>query len=188
MILLITDCKIRLKWACEIQRKTILIYYVLNRFEKKIRYASRKARADVRKRVKGRFVKAGEAYDYDPLCETRSYWDICLLLSARLRLTSMKLLCLGDLNSYIISYFISPELQLRCILEVEKKKEKKKKFTRSHQLFRMLFVFFLLYSRRNRHLLFWGKKNMHITLRGSCITSCTTLPTLPPFLFLLFAS
>ncbi|MBA0560508.1 hypothetical protein Golob_017398 [Gossypium lobatum] len=29
------------------------------RFEKRVRYASRKARADVRKRVKGRFVKAG---------------------------------------------------------------------------------------------------------------------------------
>lgn len=43
------------------------------KFDKKIRYASRKARADVRKRVKGRFVKAGEAYDYDPLCDTRSY-------------------------------------------------------------------------------------------------------------------
>ncbi|KAL5223651.1 hypothetical protein ABZP36_010290 [Zizania latifolia] len=43
------------------------------KFDKKIRYASRKARADVRKRVKGRFIKAGEAYDYDPLCETRSY-------------------------------------------------------------------------------------------------------------------
>ncbi|KAF3796806.1 Zinc finger protein CONSTANS-LIKE 9 [Nymphaea thermarum] len=42
------------------------------KFEKKIRYASRKARADIRKRVKGRFVKAGEAYDYDPLCQTRS--------------------------------------------------------------------------------------------------------------------
>ncbi|XP_062220162.1 zinc finger protein CONSTANS-LIKE 9-like isoform X1 [Phragmites australis] len=37
------------------------------KFDKKIRYASRKARADVRKRVKGRFIKAGEAYDYDPL-------------------------------------------------------------------------------------------------------------------------
>ena len=36
------------------------------RFGKKIRYASRKARADTRKRVKGRFVKTGEAYDYDP--------------------------------------------------------------------------------------------------------------------------
>ncbi|KAG6768637.1 hypothetical protein NC652_019647 [Populus alba x Populus x berolinensis] len=36
-------------------------------FSKQIRYASRKARADTRKRVKGRFVKAGEAYDYDPL-------------------------------------------------------------------------------------------------------------------------
>lgn len=46
--------------------------FPLNRFEKKIRYASRKARADVRKRVKGRFVKAGDAYDYDPLCQTRS--------------------------------------------------------------------------------------------------------------------
>ncbi|XP_042513807.1 zinc finger protein CONSTANS-LIKE 9-like [Macadamia integrifolia] len=43
------------------------------RFEKKIRYASRKASADVRKCVKGRFVKAGDAYDYDPLCQTRSY-------------------------------------------------------------------------------------------------------------------
>nr|WCD39349.1 CO [Stipa breviflora] len=43
------------------------------KFDKKIRYASCKARADVRKRVKGRFVKAGEAYDYDPLSETRSY-------------------------------------------------------------------------------------------------------------------
>lgn len=43
------------------------------KFEKKVRYASRKARADVRKRVKGRFVKAGDVYDYDPLNETRSY-------------------------------------------------------------------------------------------------------------------
>nr|QVG73934.1 COL7 [Tamarix hispida] len=42
------------------------------KFDKKVRYASRKARADVRKRVKGRFVKAGEAYDYDPLNPTRS--------------------------------------------------------------------------------------------------------------------
>ncbi|KAJ4977205.1 hypothetical protein NE237_002311 [Protea cynaroides] len=38
-------------------------------FGKQIRYASRKARADTRKRVKGRFVKAGEDYDYDPLTE-----------------------------------------------------------------------------------------------------------------------
>ncbi|CAK9151843.1 unnamed protein product [Ilex paraguariensis] len=42
------------------------------KFEKKVRYASRKARADVRKRVKGRFVKAGDVYDYDPLSKTRS--------------------------------------------------------------------------------------------------------------------
>ncbi|KAD6795697.1 hypothetical protein R6Q59_031748 [Mikania micrantha] len=39
-------------------------------FGKHIRYASRKARADTRKRVKGRFVKAGEEYDYDPLVTT----------------------------------------------------------------------------------------------------------------------
>nr|URA29435.1 B-box protein 20 [Muscari aucheri] len=43
------------------------------KFEKKIRYVSRKTRADVRKREKGRFVKAGDSYDYDPLCRTRSY-------------------------------------------------------------------------------------------------------------------
>ncbi|KAA8526643.1 hypothetical protein F0562_008154 [Nyssa sinensis] len=42
------------------------------KFEKRVRYASRKARADVRRRVKGRFVKAGDAYDYDPLSQTRS--------------------------------------------------------------------------------------------------------------------
>ncbi|KAL0443072.1 UNVERIFIED_CONTAM: Zinc finger protein CONSTANS-LIKE 10 [Sesamum latifolium] len=41
------------------------------KFNKKIRYASRKARADVRKRVKGRFVKTGDPYDYDPLDLTR---------------------------------------------------------------------------------------------------------------------
>ncbi|KAG0570741.1 hypothetical protein KC19_6G184500 [Ceratodon purpureus] len=39
----------------------------IRRFDKKIRYESRKARADIRKRVKGRFVKLGEAYDYDPV-------------------------------------------------------------------------------------------------------------------------
>ncbi|GFZ07578.1 CONSTANS-like 9 [Actinidia rufa] len=43
------------------------------KFDKKVRYASRKARADVRRRVKGRFVKAGDAYDYDPLSQTRSF-------------------------------------------------------------------------------------------------------------------
>ncbi|KAL0398916.1 UNVERIFIED_CONTAM: Zinc finger protein CONSTANS-LIKE 10 [Sesamum radiatum] len=43
------------------------------KFNKKIRYASRKARADVRKRVKGRFVKTGDPYDYDPLDLTRIY-------------------------------------------------------------------------------------------------------------------
>ncbi|ANM64631.1 unnamed protein product [Arabidopsis thaliana] len=39
-------------------------------FGKQIRYASRKARADTRKRVKGRFVKAGDSYDYDPSSPT----------------------------------------------------------------------------------------------------------------------
>ncbi|KAL2493658.1 Zinc finger protein CONSTANS-LIKE 10 [Forsythia ovata] len=43
------------------------------KFEKRVRYASRKARADTRRRVKGRFIKAGDAYDYDPLSQTRSY-------------------------------------------------------------------------------------------------------------------
>ncbi|XP_073000681.1 zinc finger protein CONSTANS-LIKE 9-like [Typha latifolia] len=43
------------------------------RFDKKIRYESRKARADVRRRVKGRFIKAGDAYDYDPLCQDKSF-------------------------------------------------------------------------------------------------------------------
>lgn len=42
------------------------------KFDKRVRYASRKARADVRRRVKGRFVKAGEAYDYDPLTQTET--------------------------------------------------------------------------------------------------------------------
>ncbi|KAH7282878.1 hypothetical protein KP509_35G051200 [Ceratopteris richardii] len=42
-------------------------------YEKTIRYESRKARADTRRRVKGRFVKAGEAFDYDPLSATKSY-------------------------------------------------------------------------------------------------------------------
>ncbi|GFQ07109.1 zinc finger protein constans-like 9 [Phtheirospermum japonicum] len=42
------------------------------KFEKKVRYESRKERADVRRRVKGRFVKAGDAYDYDPLIPSRS--------------------------------------------------------------------------------------------------------------------
>ncbi|GMH11040.1 hypothetical protein Nepgr_012881 [Nepenthes gracilis] len=36
-------------------------------FAKQIRYASRKARADTRKRVKGRFVEAEKAYDNDPV-------------------------------------------------------------------------------------------------------------------------
>lgn len=37
--------------------------FVLDRYDKHIRYESRKARADTRKRVKGRFVKASEVAD-----------------------------------------------------------------------------------------------------------------------------
>lgn len=48
-----------------------------------MRYASRKARADVRRRVKGRFIKAGDAYDYDPLSPTRSYWVKILSIHIR---------------------------------------------------------------------------------------------------------
>ncbi|XP_057730501.1 LOW QUALITY PROTEIN: putative zinc finger protein CONSTANS-LIKE 11 [Arachis stenosperma] len=40
-------------------------------FGKQIRYASKKARAEARKRVKGRFVKTGEEYDYDPLLQNK---------------------------------------------------------------------------------------------------------------------
>ncbi|CAM6034199.1 unnamed protein product [Sphagnum compactum] len=43
------------------------------KFDKKVRYESRKERADIRKRVKGRFVKAGQPYDYDPMGPTRSF-------------------------------------------------------------------------------------------------------------------
>ncbi|KAL6538183.1 Zinc finger protein CONSTANS-like [Orobanche gracilis] len=39
------------------------------KYLKKVRYASRKARADVSRRVKGRFIKSGDAYDYDPLSQ-----------------------------------------------------------------------------------------------------------------------
>ncbi|OIW05385.1 hypothetical protein TanjilG_28850 [Lupinus angustifolius] len=45
----------------------------IRKFDKRVRYASRKERADVRKRVKGRFVKVGDAYDYDPMSPSRSY-------------------------------------------------------------------------------------------------------------------
>eukprot|EP01018_Ginkgo_biloba_P008044 Gb_28233 [translate_table: standard] len=42
-------------------------------FEKRICYASRKAKAEVRKHVKGCFVKAGDGSDCNPLAMTRSY-------------------------------------------------------------------------------------------------------------------
>ena len=54
-------------------------------FSKQIRYASRKARADTRKRVKGRFVKAGEAYDYDPLLSSNFWARLPNLLSLSLQ-------------------------------------------------------------------------------------------------------
>ncbi|XP_073222321.1 putative zinc finger protein CONSTANS-LIKE 11 [Cicer arietinum] len=60
-----------LEGKCPLAREKAIMRYMEKKktrtFDKQIRYASRKARADTRKRVKGRFVKAGEAYDYDPL-------------------------------------------------------------------------------------------------------------------------
>lgn len=50
----------------------LMLLFIL-RFGKQIRYASHSARADTRRRVKGRFVKVVEAYDYDPLA-TKSFW------------------------------------------------------------------------------------------------------------------
>lgn len=72
------SCTMKLFHSFFFQFLFLFLLFVLDksvyfRFEKKIRYASRKARADVRKREKGRFVKAGDAYDYDPLCQTRSF-------------------------------------------------------------------------------------------------------------------
>lgn len=49
-------------------------YFLFFRHEKQIRYPSRKANADVRKRVKGRFVKR-EGYDSDSVDVARSYWE-----------------------------------------------------------------------------------------------------------------
>lgn len=46
----------------------------IRRFGKKIRYESRKARADIRTRVKGRFVKVGQACDYDPMVQPQ--WSL----------------------------------------------------------------------------------------------------------------
>ncbi|GER49736.1 zinc finger protein CONSTANS-LIKE 9 [Striga asiatica] len=60
------------KWFVEYQKRQDEYQTRQEEFEKKVRYASRKARTDVRRRVKGRFVKAGDAYDYDPLIPTRS--------------------------------------------------------------------------------------------------------------------
>lgn len=40
----------------------VIKWWTLNRYEKHIRYESRKARADTRKRVKGRFVKASDSW------------------------------------------------------------------------------------------------------------------------------
>ena len=48
------------------------VYILFFRHEKQIRYPTRKARADVRKRVKGRFVKK-DKYDSDFISVTQSY-------------------------------------------------------------------------------------------------------------------
>lgn len=52
-------------FATIFSNKTIFehLNYFMDRYDKHIRYESRKARADTRKRVKGRFVKASEAPD-----------------------------------------------------------------------------------------------------------------------------
>jgi hypothetical protein len=47
-------------------------FFFFFRREKQIRYPSRKARADVRKRVKGRFVKR-EDYNSESIDVTQSY-------------------------------------------------------------------------------------------------------------------
>lgn len=63
-------------WCTTVRSDAVLRYKEkkkMRKFEKRVRYATRKARADVRKRVKGRFIKAGDAYDYDPMNETRSF-------------------------------------------------------------------------------------------------------------------
>ncbi|XP_019193141.1 PREDICTED: putative zinc finger protein CONSTANS-LIKE 11 [Ipomoea nil] len=65
-----TKCESNLEVSCPQARDIAMMRYHEKKktrtFEKQIRYASRKARADTRRRVKGRFVKAGEEYDYDP--------------------------------------------------------------------------------------------------------------------------
>lgn len=40
-----------------------MVKHNMDRYDKQIRYEARKARADTRKRFKGRFVKASEATD-----------------------------------------------------------------------------------------------------------------------------
>ena len=42
------------------------------RFGKQIRYESRKSTADTKRRLKGRFTKAGADYDYDPRANNNS--------------------------------------------------------------------------------------------------------------------
>lgn len=88
------------------------------RFEKKVRYASRKARADVRKRVKGRFVKAGEAYDYDPLSKTMSF---CKYRFKFCHLFYEIMIEVGKKLDFFWGVIVSQELHcLKCIkVEVE---------------------------------------------------------------------
>lgn len=56
-------------WLCPLM---VNVYILFFRHEKQIRYPTRKARADVRKRVKGRFVKK-DKYDSDFISVTQSY-------------------------------------------------------------------------------------------------------------------
>ncbi|XP_028785679.1 putative zinc finger protein CONSTANS-LIKE 11 [Neltuma alba] len=74
--LLTVDTPWESKLGCPQARERAKLRYIEKKktrtFSKQIRYASRKARADTRKRVKGRFVRAEEEYDDDPL-ETGNY-------------------------------------------------------------------------------------------------------------------
>lgn len=68
----INGCFLVLEYAlyfifCKIDHILVFIsklwHQTLHRYDKHIRYESRKARADTRKRVKGRFVKASDTTD-----------------------------------------------------------------------------------------------------------------------------
>ncbi|KAL4292866.1 putative zinc finger protein CONSTANS-LIKE 11 [Arachis hypogaea] len=69
------DCELSNEIQCPQRRAKAKMRYNEKKktqmFGKQIRYASRKARAEARKQVKGRFVKTGEEYDYDSLLQNK---------------------------------------------------------------------------------------------------------------------